>query len=88
MERCGNRRLRVERLISAWNQGSGGAADFIGEPDDPLIEVAAEPRRRARTRLSNEEVDAVRTARASGVSVTTLAKLYGVHRGTIWAKTR
>lgn len=30
----------------------------------------------------------MRTARANGVSVTTLAKKFGVHRGTVWTKTR
>ncbi len=30
----------------------------------------------------------MRTARADGVSVTALAKRFGIHRGTIWAKTR
>ena len=30
----------------------------------------------------------MRTARANGVSATALAKQFGVHRGTIWAKTR
>jgi len=33
MERCGNRRQRVEHLISAWNQGV--REDGI---DDPLID--------------------------------------------------
>jgi hypothetical protein len=30
----------------------------------------------------------MRTARASGVSVTELAMQYEIHRGTVWAKTR
>lgn len=30
----------------------------------------------------------MRTARADGVSVTVLAERFGVHRGTIWMKTR
>ena len=30
----------------------------------------------------------MRTARAQGVSITVLAKQFGVHRGTVWAKTR
>ena len=88
MERCGNRRPRVERLASAWNQGSDGLPEPGGEPDDPLIEAAAEPRRRARKQLTDEEVDAMRTARAQGVSVNALARRFGVHRGTVWAKTR
>ena len=88
MEHYGNRRPRVERLVSAWNQRFGGAVESVGEPDDPLIETSAEPRRRARTRLTDEEVDAMRTARAQGVSVNALARRFGVHRGTVWAKTR
>jgi hypothetical protein len=88
MERYGNRRQRVERLVSAWNQGLGVAVEPVGEPDDPLIAAAAEPRRRTRTRLTGEEVDAMRTARTNGLSVNALAKQFGVHRGTVWAKTR
>lgn len=30
----------------------------------------------------------MRTARADGVSVATLAKQFRVHRATVWAKTR
>lgn len=30
----------------------------------------------------------MRTARAQGVSVIVLARRFGVHRGTVWAKTR
>ena len=37
---------------------------------------------------SDEEVDAMRTARAQGVSVNALMRRFGVHRGTVWAKTR
>ena len=88
MERCGNRRPRVERLVSAWDQRSGVTVEPVSEPDDPLIAASAEPRRRARTPLTVEEVDAMRTARAQGVSVIVLARQFGVHRGTVWAKTR
>lgn len=56
--------------------------------DDPLIGASAEPKKRPRTRLTDEEVDAMRKARAQGVSVTALARRFGVHRGTVWAKTR
>ncbi len=86
MERCGNRRQRVERLVSAWDQGPGSSGERDSEPDDPLIGAAAEPRRRPRTRLTDEEVDAMRTARTNGVSVTALAREFGVHRGTVWTK--
>lgn len=88
MERCGSRRPRVERLVSAWNQGVCDDPGPAGEPDDPLIGAAAEPKKRRRTRLTDEEADAMRTARANGVSVTTLARQYGIHRGTVWAKMR
>lgn len=88
IERYGNRRPRVERLVRAWDQGSGVAVEPVGEPDDPLIEAAAEPRRRTRTSLTDEEVDAMRTARAQGISVAVVAKQFGVHRGTVWARTR
>ena len=88
MERCGNRRPRVERLVSAWNQGIRGDAEPECEADDPLIGASVEPTKRPRTRLTDEEVDAMRTARAHGVSVTALARRYGVHRGTVWAKAR
>ena len=88
IDHYGNRRQRVEQLASAWNQESGGAVAPASKPDDPLVDVAAEPRRRPRTRLTDEEVDAMRTARAQGVSVNALARRFGVHRGTVWAKTQ
>lgn len=88
IEHYGNRRQRVERLISAWNQGSGVAIEPVGEPYDSLIGASAEPRRRTRTRLTEEEVDAMRPARAAGVSVTALAKQFSVHRATVWERTK
>ena len=88
MERCGNRRLRVERLVSVWNQGVREDADAEGEADDPLIGASAEPTKRPRTRLTDKEVDAMRTAREHGVSVNAIAKQFRVHRGTVWVKTR
>lgn len=88
IERYGNRRQGVEQLVSAWSQGSGHTVEPADRADDPLIDMSAEPRRRARTRLTNKEVDAMRTARAQGSSVNALARRFGVHRGTVWAKTR
>ena len=88
MERCGNRRPRVQKLVSAWNQGTRDDADTEGEADDALIGASAEPKKRPRTRLTDEEVDAMRTARADGVSVNALARQFGVHHGTVWAKLR
>lgn len=88
MERCGNRRPRIQKLVSAWNQGIRADADAEGEADDALIGASAEPKKRPRTRLTDSEVDAMRTARERGVSVNALAKQYGIHRGTVWVKTR
>ena len=88
MERCGNRRPRIQKLVSAWNQGIRDDADAEGEADDALIGASAEPKKRPRTRLTDSEVDAMRTARERGVSVNALAKQYGIHRGTVWVKTR
>ena len=88
MERCGNRRPRVQRLVSAWNQDVREDAQSEGEADDPLIGVSAEPTKRPRTRLTDEEADAMRTAREQGVSVIELVRRFRVHRATVWAKTR
>ena len=63
-------------------------ADPAGAPDDPLIGASAEPRRRPLTSLAEEELDAMRTARANGVSVSTLARQFGIHRGTVWMRNR
>ena len=88
IDHCGNRRQRVEQLVSVWNQASGAAVEPVGESDDPFIAASTEPRRRTRTRLTEEEVDAMRTARTNGISVTALAKQFGVHRGTVWTRTK
>jgi len=88
MERCGNRRPRVASLVSAWNQGVRGDVDSESGVDEPSNGAAAEPSRRPRTRLTDSEVDAMRTARAQGVSVAGLARQFNVHRGTVWSKTR
>ena len=83
-----NRRPRVQKLVSAWNQGPGVAAAPVGDVNDPLLVASEEPRRRTRTPLTEKEVDAMRTARAQGASVVGLARQFDVHRGTVWAKTR
>lgn len=88
MERCGNRRPRVEMLVFAWNQGVSHDPGVVGEQDDPLIGASVEPKKRPRTRLTESEVDAIRTARERGVSANALARQFGVHRATVWAKTR
>lgn len=88
MERCGNKRPRVRKLVSVWNQGIRGDAESESGTDDPLVSASKQPSRRPRTRLTDSEVDAIRTARERGASVKAIAKQYGIHRGTVWAKTR
>ena len=88
MERCGNKRPRVQKLVSAWNQGIRGEAVSESGVDDPLIGASTDPSKRPRTRLTDKEVDAMRTAREYGIGVNTLARQFGVHRATVWAKTR
>lgn len=51
-------------------------------------EVVPNPKRRSRTPLTEKEVDAIQTTRAHSVGVNPLARQFGVHRGTVWAKTR
>lgn len=84
----GNRRRRAERLVSAWNQGANDATESEDGADDPLIGMSEEPSKRPRTRLTDKEVDAMRTARAQGVSVNSIAKRFGITRQTVWEKTR
>lgn len=79
---------RFERLSSAWEQAklcmgleSNGAAD-----DEPG--VVANPRRRARTPLTESQVDGIRTARANGESVVSICQRFDVHRMTVWTHTR
>ena len=86
--RYSNRRRAVERLVSAWNGEVSGVGADDGESAAPLIEAATETRRRTRTPLTPDEVDAIRTQRAAGISVNSLARQFSVARQTIWAKTR
>lgn len=88
IDHYGSRRPQVKRVGSAWDQGSGGVAEFVGAADAPLTRASTGPKRRARTPLTEDEVDTMRTARANGVSVTALAMQFSVHRGTVWEKTR
>ncbi|MGK0722506.1 helix-turn-helix domain-containing protein [Leucobacter sp. W1478] len=87
-ERYSNKRRRVERLSSAWNQGSLAASDATCDHSDPHLASATEPRSRPRTQLTDKEVNAMRTLRDQGISVNALAHQFGVHRTTVWLKTR
>src|SRR5699024_6422950 len=79
---------RFEQLSSAWNQAK---LRIVDEPDgatDNEPGVVANPRRRARTPLTESQVDAIRTARANGESVISICQRFDVHRMTVWTHTR
>lgn len=79
---------RFERLSSAWNQAK---LRIVHEPDgatDDEPGVVSNPRRRARTALTERQVDAIRTARANGESVVSICRRFDVHRMTVWTHTR
>jgi hypothetical protein len=79
---------RFERLRSAWDQAklSTGDEQQGGAEDEP--DVVANPRRRARTPLTDSQVDAIRTARANGESVVSICRRFDVHRMTVWTHTK
>ena len=79
---------RFERLGTAWNQAKlGGGEEPCGNAGDEPG-VVANPRRRARTPLTESQVDAIRTARANGESVVSICRRFDVHRMTVWTHTR
>ena len=79
---------KVQKLAAAWEQArANSGARHHQRPEPPLMPVA-QPSRRARVPLTPSEVDSIRTLRAAGVSVNQLAKQFGVHRSTVWGKTR
>ncbi|WP_180951750.1 helix-turn-helix domain-containing protein [Brevibacterium ravenspurgense] len=79
---------RLERLSCAWNQ----AKLLLGDEPDSAVDdepgVVANPRRRARTPLTESQVDALRTARANGESVVSICRRFNVHRMTVWTHTK
>jgi hypothetical protein len=87
IERYGNRQPRVEKLVSAWNQCIREVAEAEDGADVPSIGASAEPKKRPRTRPTNAEVDAMRTARAQSVSMNGIAERFGVTYQTVWEKT-
>gem|GEM_PF-794627 len=88
MERYGNRRRVIESLVAAWSRDIGGDCTPVGAVVSADREVIPEPRRRSRTPLTEKEVDAMRTARAKGISVSTITRQFDAHRSTVWEKIR
>ncbi len=79
---------RFERLGSAWEQAKLGVGD---EPQGAVEDepgVVVNPRRRARTPLTDSQVDAIGTARANGESVVSISRRFDVHRMTVWTHTK
>ncbi len=79
---------RFERLSSAWNHAK---LRIVHEPHaatDDQQGVVANPRRRARTPLTERQVEAIRTVRANGESVVSICQRFDVHRMTVWTHTR
>ena len=77
-----------ERLSSTWNQAKLGVGDGPQGAAEHDPDVVANPRRRARTPLTESQVDAIRTARANGESVASICRSFGVHRMTVWTHTK
>ncbi|WP_415108100.1 tyrosine-type recombinase/integrase [Propioniciclava sp.] len=83
-----NHMRRLDRLDSAWIQGS---PTLLASPPLAFAEgfdVVENPSRPNRTPLTEKEVEAIQTARAGGESVLSIAKRFGIHRATVWTHTR
>jgi DNA-binding NarL/FixJ family response regulator len=79
---------RVDRLDFAWIQGSPTLQASPPLTFDEGFDVVENPSRPNRTPLTEKEVEAIRTARAGGESVLSIAKRFGIHRATVWTHTR
>lgn len=79
---------RFERLSSAWSQARLGIDKGSKPTPDDEPRVVTTPRRRARTPLTESQVDSIRTARANGESVVSICRRFDVHRMTVWTHTR
>ena len=79
---------RIERLSSAWEQAKPGLPSEELLTPEPEIGVVTNPTRRSRTPLTPEEVDALRTARANGESVTAICRRFDINRVTVWTHTK
>ncbi|GAA1618064.1 hypothetical protein GCM10009700_03040 [Brevibacterium sanguinis] len=77
-----------ERRDTAWEQAKLGLRDEPPGAAENEPGVVANPRRRARTPLTETQVDAIRTARANGESVVSICRWFGIHRMTVWTHTR
>ena len=83
-----NVQQRFDRLEAVWNQARLGIRDGGAPQREDDFEVVREPSRPPRTPPTPEEVDAIRTAKASGESVRVIAECFNNHRSTVWRYTK
>ena len=83
-----NSQRRLDRLVSAWEQGDRGGSHESSVVEEPDPGVLSNPSRRNRTPLTVKEVEAIQTARANGESVLSIAKQFNIHRMTVWEHTK
>lgn len=75
---------RLKRLSSAWDQAKLAICDEPDSTADDEPGVVVNLRRRARTPLTESQVDAIRTTRRDGESGVSICRRFGVHRMTVW----
>lgn len=83
-----NSQRRLDRLVTAWEQGDQGRSEESQVVDEPDPGVVSNPGRRNRTPLTAKEVEAIQTPRANGESVLSIAKRFDIHRMTVWTHTK
>lgn len=83
-----NVQQRFERLEAVWNQARLGIYYSQAAQSEQDFDVVTEPSRPPRTPPTPEEVDAIRTAKASGESVRSIAERFNKHRSTVWRYTK
>lgn len=79
-----NEQQRFDRLETVWNEARIGIRDSGTSQREDDFEGVTEPSRPPRTPPTPEEVDAIRTAKASGECVRSIAERFNKHRSTIW----
>ncbi|UAL28368.1 hypothetical protein K8W59_10765 [Nocardioides rotundus] len=83
-----NSQRRLDRLVSAWEQGDRVGSDAPRAVEEWEPGVISNPSRRNRTPLTAREVEAIQTARENGESVLSIAKRFNIHRMTVWEHTK
>ena len=83
-----NVQQRFDRIEAVWNQARLGIRDGAASQQEDDFEVITEPSRPLRTPPTPEEVDAIRTAKASGESDLIIAECFNNHRSTVWRYTK